>query len=213
MTEPYNQYDPPNLPSRTIHFWFRTRRITGVGFPPDRVHSHVVRLRIQPSRLDRFVIGFLSLFPTRVVHSYLERWLPEWFLPPAIVVKSEKPDWEDEFDDEVALYNRLSSLQGTVIPYYYGTTRLGGVRTHILSDIGGVSLPLKGASGIDDPTFRKMLLRALGAIALQGFVHDDLKLDNFHLVGDKIMVLDLEQVEFVESLDRRKFFCSLLSIA
>ncbi|KOS18220.1 hypothetical protein ESCO_002869 [Escovopsis weberi] len=202
-TEEYNQYDPPNLPSTEVNFWFRTRRIIGLGFPPDRVHSNVIRLRIAPSPLDHLVTQLLGLLPVSLQEP-LRRHLPEWFLPPLIVVKSQKPDWDDEFDDELDTYRRLRSLQGSVIPRHFGTARVAGLRAHILSDVGGFSLPLKGASGIEDSAFRDMLMRALGALAFQGFIHDDLKLDNFHLVGDRIVVLDLEQMEFVDSWETRK---------
>lgn len=42
--------------------------------------------------------------------------------------------------------------------------------------------------------FRRMLRQALDALAPFGILQDDSKLDNYHVVGDRIMTVDLERV-------------------
>lgn len=43
-----------------------------------------------------------------------------------------------------------------------------------------------------------MLHQALGALAAFSVSHDDTKLDNFHVVGDKIMAADFESAAVVK---------------
>lgn len=55
------------------------------------------------------------------VLSWLVRLLPEWFLPPTVILKErngEKP--AESYENELDTYHHLRSLQGTYIPRLYG---------------------------------------------------------------------------------------------
>lgn len=53
-----------------------------------------------------------------------------------------------------------------------------------------------------------MMRQALDAFLPFGILQDDSKLDNYHLVGDKIMVVDLERVS--DGLTDKQFISSLI---
>jgi RIO-like serine/threonine protein kinase len=150
-----------------------------------------------PSWLDSFFWP-LRFLPSPMRNLLQSRW-PEWFLPTKIVLKRQKAGWEDEFDNEKAIYQRLASVQGTVVPVCYGeascpATEETGPRALVLSDIGGIGLYEDAAGGLDTEHVEAMLLEALRALTNLGIAHDDSKLDNFRLVGDrdKIMVIDFD---------------------
>jgi len=67
------------------------------------------------------------------------RW-PEWFLPPTVIFKRPKPDWEEEYATEKQAYNLSKPLQGTVIPYFYGEAIYGESPALVFSAIAGVTL-------------------------------------------------------------------------
>lgn len=119
-------------------------------------------------------------------------------MPTKIVLKKNKDDWEEEFITEKATYEKLRCLQGHVIPINYGQIEYDGAPALILSDIGGACLAEPEGAVLDEQELRPLLSQALGALASLGISHDDIKLDNFHLVGQDhnsiIMVVDLERV-------------------
>ncbi|KAK0655312.1 hypothetical protein B0T16DRAFT_498962 [Cercophora newfieldiana] len=86
----------------------------------------------------------------------------------------------------------------------YGEAQHEGTRALVLSDIGGscVAEP-EGAAVLREQDVRPLFDQALRALASQGISHDDMKLDNFHLVnrsGNKIiMVVDLERINLLPS--------------
>ncbi|KAK3940853.1 hypothetical protein QBC46DRAFT_458639 [Diplogelasinospora grovesii] len=77
----------------------------------------------------------------------------------------QKEGWNEEFEIEKATYAKLR-------PFV------------LLLDIGGACLA----------TPEGALLEALTAFSQFRILQEDVKLDNFHLAGDKIMVVDLEKV-------------------
>lgn len=135
-----------------------------------------------------------------VTGSWLQSKFPEWFIPENIVLKSQKPDWEDEFNRELIAYHKLSNIQGIIIPQLYGMIDYRNTRTLVLSDIGGHCLATPQGAVLDKEDLRPLLRQAFTSFAELGAYHDDTKLDNFHLVTkegkDKIMVVDLESVCF-----------------
>ncbi|EGR44722.1 uncharacterized protein TRIREDRAFT_111937 [Trichoderma reesei QM6a] len=197
---------PWNEPVETFQFRFRSRHITAIGQAADNYHPNVRRLKIQPTLLDQVIKAILCLFP-KFAQAYLRRWFPEWYLPSAIVLKSQKPDWEEEFDNELANYRSLQSLQGTVIPRHFGVVQFDGVRSHLMADVGGVCIPYTTETAEEAYAYiRKRLHESLTALASRGFVQDDVKLDNFHVVGNRVVVVDLERVERGRSLDEMSKF-------
>ncbi|KAH7228441.1 uncharacterized protein BKA55DRAFT_583661 [Fusarium redolens] len=180
-------------------FRFGTRTITARGGPADHCHHNVLCLRIQQTFLDRVVQSLFGVL-SGAIGPWLQNKFPEWFLPERIVLKSQKPNWEEEFDKELEAYHKLQPLQGTVIPRFYGMIQFNDIRALILSDIGGDCLATPEGAVLDKQDLRPLLDQAFTSLADLGAYHDDIKLDNFHLVTDngkdKIMVLDLESVSF-----------------
>ena len=132
--------------------------------------------------------------------AWVQSRFPEWTLPRNIVLKVQKQDWASEFETEKATYDILRPLQGLVIPRYYGHIEYDGTPALILSDIGGKCVAEPEGAILREEELRPLLERALRALADYGVSHDDIKLDNFHLVEegneDKIMVVDFERVDF-----------------
>ncbi|KAG7286747.1 hypothetical protein NEMBOFW57_009061 [Staphylotrichum longicolle] len=140
-----------------------------------------MRLQIQPSLFDRLISWLLQ----------------QWFLPPQIVLKRQKINWDEEFDNEKHIYATLAPLQGKVIPICYGeaqcaATGTTGTRALVLSDVGGVCLSEDAAKGFDVAQLEAMLEEFFRALAELKVAHDDFKLDNYRLVGDKIIVIDFD---------------------
>jgi len=103
---------------------------------------------------------------------------------------------------ELVAYEKLKPLQGVVIPIFYGQAEYRGVRSIVLSDIGGACVATPEGAILPAEDMHRLFDQALGALAELGVTHDDVKLDNFHLVekgdGEKaIMVLDLERINHV----------------
>lgn len=96
------------------------------------------------------------------------------------------------------MYERLRPVQGLAIPIYFGEARCDDVPAILLSDIGGFPLCDPKVALTNEGDVVRMLYDAFGALAGLGIVHDDVKLDNYHLVGNKIMIVDLERAEVVD---------------
>ncbi|KAK0701107.1 hypothetical protein B0T21DRAFT_379317 [Apiosordaria backusii] len=129
-----------------------------------------------------------------MARAWFGSFFPEWNLPSRVVLKKEKKGWEEEFEMEKATYARLRPLQGTVIPKFLGELRCDNTRALLLSDIGGVCLATPEGALLEVADFRRMLYQALTAVSQFRILQEDIKLDNFHHIGDKIMVVDLERV-------------------
>ena len=143
-----------------------------------------------------------SLFSiaSRLTGSLLPNKFPEWFLPDEIVLKSEKDDWEEEFNNEIVAYNKLRPIQGDTIPRFYGCTNYNNRRAIVLSDVGGFCLnDVKGAV-LSKEDLKPLLYQSLRSLSAYGVEHDDIKLDNYMLVTDngtdKIVVIDFEKAEY-----------------
>lgn len=107
-------------------------------------------------------------------------------------MKTQKPGWEREFEEERVAYTRLESLQGVYVPRYIGIVRNGDRPAHILSDIGGNSLATPAGAVLEPEDFDRLISETLNALGSCLVLHGDLKMDNYHLVGNKIMAVDLE---------------------
>lgn len=132
------------------------------------------------------------------------------FLPPTVILKKQKPEWEEEFSIEKKAYDFLEPIQGTVIPYFYGEAIYDTSPTLVLSDIAGTTLfelaRDKFPKDKDNETFYDQvengLMDAFEALTSFGVKYTDQKLDNFLMVGDgRVMIVDLEMVEFNTTKD------------
>jgi hypothetical protein len=95
---------------------------------------------------------------------------------------------------ENATYAKPRPLQGVVIPRCFGEFKYEGKRALLLSDIGGACLATAEGGLLEIADIRRMLRQTLDALAPFGIMQDDSKLDNYHVVGDRIMAVDLERV-------------------
>jgi hypothetical protein len=68
------------------------------------------------------------------------------FLPPTVILKKQKPQWEDQFNTEKKAYDLLKPIQGIVIPKFYGEAMYDTSPALVLSAITGTTL-LKLARG------------------------------------------------------------------
>ncbi|KAK4155047.1 hypothetical protein C8A00DRAFT_32132 [Chaetomidium leptoderma] len=173
---PEREADEVTLEQR---FRLGTRTVTATGTVCHH-HRNVVHLRVLPSWLDG-LLWPLRLLPETLRSMLHSRW-PEWFLPAArIVLKRQKAGWDEEFDNERAVYQqRLGPAECPV-------TAATGPRALVLSDIGGIGLHWRALTNL-------------------GVTHDDSKLDNFRLVADRtrIMVIDFDS-SYVMTTDDPEF--------
>ena len=103
------------------------------------------------------------------------------------------------------MHSQLQALQGQTIPRCYGEARCDGTRALVLSEIDGVVPFNQESSAIDADEFQRRLEAAFGELAAFGLVHGDPKLDNFLIVKDRIMIVDLESLE-KDDPDNIEFF-------
>ncbi|GAB1313025.1 hypothetical protein MFIFM68171_03235 [Madurella fahalii] len=187
-------------PPRAINFRFGSRSITATGRPTDREHPNVLRLCLHHSNLQLVIQTLLRWLPSPL-RSWASSSFPEWFLPARIVLKKQKNGWDEEFDTEIATYEKPKYLQGLVIPICYGQVQYEGTLALVLPDIGGVCVAEPEGAVLREQDVRPLFDQTLSALASQGISHDDMKLDNFHLVdtsGNKIiMAVDLERINML----------------
>ncbi|KAK4149092.1 hypothetical protein C8A00DRAFT_19189, partial [Chaetomidium leptoderma] len=189
---------------RTSQFTLGRQTVSASGTYAGEIHDNVLRLHIHRTTFDGFLHGILSHLPLLVL-KLITPLFPRWTLPRTFILKKQKPDWDDEFENEKRMYTRLSAIQGSTIPVCFGETSLDGRRALVLSDVGRVTLCDKPALQRDRDDMGKMIDDAFWALAKFRVGYGDIKLDNFHLVrgpdGDRIMIVDLESVE---ELDPRR---------
>ncbi|KAM0436600.1 hypothetical protein ACHAPT_002308 [Fusarium lateritium] len=169
--------------------------ISQVGKRSDREHPNVLRLTITRSWFEQTVISILLALPY-ALQNLARVLVPGYFLPSRIVLKKMKPDWDDEFNNEVRMYERLRLAQGHLIPICYGVVWCAGKRAMILSEVDGV-LPFEQPlnSPLDASEFSRRLRQAFTELGTFGLMYGDPKLDNYLLVDDRIVIVDLESVE------------------
>lgn len=129
-------------------------------------------------------------------------------LPTTIVVKKMKEDWEDEFEQEIQIYDRLKDLQGIAIPVFFGRGTFNYYPVIILSEIIGRTLKDIAHSNLTicQKELRRQLEKPINLLYSCGAEYLDERLDNFFLCdAGGIMIVDLEQIEFpVDVGDRFK---------
>ena len=103
------------------------------------------------------------------------------------------------------MYKRLRTLQGKQIPVCYGEASCDDTRALVLEEVGGVSL-LHRSALIETPEKRinAMISDSYDPMVDQGVAYDDWKMDNFHLLNDRIIFLDLEHAYELDE-DQREY--------
>lgn len=167
---------------------------------------HVLRVQVCRSYAQT-VVRWLSRFMRSTVVHHLARWFPAPFLPDTVIIKGSMLNWGEEFDNVVRIYERLSSIQGSVIPVCYGIATIynnsgdTASRALVLSDVGEIQLAAVSYEERDPEQLRAMVRDALGSIYRLGILPCDANLVNCHMVGDRVMVVDHEPDQEIEDDD------------
>jgi hypothetical protein len=121
-----------------------------------------------------------------------------------LIIKQEKDGWATEFEAEKEAYQKLKNLQGDVIPCLLGECRFNGCPALILSDVSGLTLHQIALSDstLSDKDIRALLHTALQALYNHGAEYWDQRLDNFILSEGRVVIVDLEQIQFWEEPGR-----------
>ncbi|CAG8391123.1 unnamed protein product [Penicillium salamii] len=125
-------------------------------------------------------------------------------LPSTVIVKQQKERWSDEFEKKGACYEKLKDLQGDKIPLFFGQGYFDGIRALVFSKVvGTILLDLaRSEKPVDEIKMKEHLAVVFQVLAAREALYWDQKLDNFFYCDDgtldasKVMVIDLEQVEF-----------------
>lgn len=154
------------------------------------------------------IARWLAHWMPQPVLSWLVRLLPEWFLPPTVILKErngEKP--AESYENELDTYHHLRSLQGTYIPRLYGeaavytcalTRRRRPTPALLLEDIQGTSLRDLAAGALSDELVDKVR-HTYNKLTEQGVVHGDPRLHNFLYAPsrDGVVAVDFEFADLV----------------
>lgn len=71
--------------------------------PERKIWHHVLRLRVHHGILPSVMRWLRERLPTVLQHR-ITKWFPGAFLPNIVIVKTLKPDWDEEFDTEITIY-------------------------------------------------------------------------------------------------------------
>lgn len=156
------------------------------------LHPNVLTATLRPRFLYGILVAIVCRLPS-CLQALLRHFWPILFLPKRFILE-KKNGWDDEFDNEKAMYARLEAFQGVLIPICYGEVEFEGSRALVMSVIDGRKL-----SEVTDLTVervKELAESALLPLQHHGVVPDDMKLDNFILVrGDRLVLIDLEHVD------------------
>ncbi|CAI4217395.1 unnamed protein product [Parascedosporium putredinis] len=189
-----------HLPSTSpIEFPFGWSTVHADATFPDASRRNVLLITVRPSLLRLIVISVLPYLP-EIIRSVIGATFPGILLPTNVIVKKQKPGWEDEFEEEKARYRMLESLQGDIIPQLFGEIRVQGTRALLLSYVAGIRCDK--VSDLEVEHFQQLLEDAHLRLRPFGYVHDDPRLDNYILVdGQKIVIVDLEHLYEIEETE------------
>lgn len=177
-------------------FRFRGRILTAAATPVNNDRSNILlRLQLETSLLHSAVQTVLGYFPD-AMQAWFASVFPEWTLPSQLILKMQNMDWEEEFNAEKAVYAKLRPLQGTIIPKLLGELQYDNTRALLMSDIGGVCLAAPEGAMLELDEFRRLVRQTLVLLSRFGVSQDDYKLDKFHLIDDKVIVVDLEMMNY-----------------
>ncbi|KAM3511566.1 hypothetical protein MY11210_004784 [Beauveria gryllotalpidicola] len=182
-------------------FRFEGALVSAWGHNFDHIHHNVLSLGITRTAFQEHISNALNRLP-----QFLKRiarfLMPAYFLPARVVMKTLKPGWQEEFDNESAMYERLKPLQGQRIPEFLGHATHEGSPAIILSHIEGVpSHKQESGCRMAVEQFEKLVEEALWELTKYGVAYDDTKLDNFLISDGKVKIVDLETVFEVEPPD------------
>ncbi|KGQ06686.1 hypothetical protein BBAD15_g7984 [Beauveria bassiana D1-5] len=180
--------------ARVIQFTFAGSPLRARAERVDRVHANVLYITLIRSKFMECIAAGLSLLPGFLLRILQHQLPPQFYLPGRLVLKTRKPDWDDEFINEKVMYKRLKPLQGRIMPCFLGDAEFNNEPSIVLSRLEGLPLYKQGPTALPAEDFERQLEVILQAFTKFGVIYDDPKLDNFLVVKGKVMVVDLESV-------------------
>jgi predicted unusual protein kinase regulating ubiquinone biosynthesis (AarF/ABC1/UbiB family) len=134
-----------------------------------------------------------------------------------VILKSQKrpnqdldeADARELFETELKAYNQLRPLQGAAIPRCYGSCRYNGTDALLLERLEGVSLGSPEGATLKLEQLAELLDPCYRALHSFGVDHGDPHPGNFQLLDGKLVVLDLEQIEFDMPAEEQDLFLKL----
>ncbi len=156
------------------------------------------------SAFDKLMHSIVARLPLGL-HHWTCAHFPRWALPPSLIIKCEGRHTRTVFEQEARMYEIMKPIQGSVVPVLFGqasfqagamlpSTDAHGtpLRALLLSDVGGLPFSSPKLPRFTYEELAPRLEHALQAMHRLGLGHDDIRLDNYHLVGDRIVILDHE---------------------
>jgi tRNA A-37 threonylcarbamoyl transferase component Bud32 len=141
----------------------------------------------------------------QLVRSWLQRLLPEWFLPASVILKERNPEKADSYENEIDTYQHLQSLQGTHIPRLFGEVAVSHPHAQrryqmskrptpaiLLENVEGVPLHHLPTEELGNPRLLEELQGIYNLLTEKGVVHGDPRLHNFLRVDKRIVAIDFE---------------------
>ncbi|KAL1853636.1 hypothetical protein VTK73DRAFT_8916 [Phialemonium thermophilum] len=197
------------MPEEPCKFWLGWSPVCGFSHTivvkiDDFFHGwpNVYRVRVEHNGLFDSAVRCLARFLPGIFQSQIRRAFPGPFLPHSVIVKTKKPSWDEEFENEIALYGKLGPLQGCVVPSFYGRTRFQNEPAFVIEDVGGRHL---GAIEEVDDDLRDKLRSAVEALVSFGIEPVDTNnLANVLVAGGdsgddrRVFMIDFEQTANVE---------------
>ncbi|KAH6962409.1 hypothetical protein BKA56DRAFT_636733 [Ilyonectria sp. MPI-CAGE-AT-0026] len=178
---------------RLIQFHLGHSIVSATGKANDSKHLNVVHLSIIRMPFERMLIVLILWLPI-FLQTIIATVFPGLFPPDRVVLKKVKPGWLEEFENQKHIYERLQSLQGRVIPYFYGEAQFEGTRALILSEVVGIMSWEQNLLPLQADEFKELVEVAFQELNAFGLAYDDIKLDNMILVQDRVVLVDLESV-------------------
>ncbi|OAL56123.1 hypothetical protein IQ07DRAFT_189171 [Pyrenochaeta sp. DS3sAY3a] len=126
-------------------------------------------------------------------------------LPPKFIIKPQHPDCPDKaFANEGLVYHKLSSLQGQVVPEYYGvwSFQYAGttVKAHLMEKVEGKSLT-EYAPG-ECMQFQERIEKAYSDLSLCCVVHADAVFRHIFVTRQNTLrLIDFDQAEICENTE------------
>ncbi|KPM42285.1 hypothetical protein AK830_g4282 [Neonectria ditissima] len=194
---------------RRIEFRLGHSIVSATGKANDSKHLNVVHLSILRSPFERTLLALILRLPI-FLQTLIATIFPGLFLPHRVVLKKVKPGWLEEFENEKLMYERLQSLQGRVIPKFYGEAQFEGTRALILSEVVGIMPWEQRLPPLQADEFKELVEVAFQELNAFGLAYDDVKLDNMIIVQDRVVLVDLESVYEAERIADQHVVVALL---
>jgi len=184
-----------------IRFGLRTFNVSSERLCPIRP---VFRLDIRYTLLEKALrLLITSVLPQQVVQR-IQLWIPWLFLPPKVIIKQEKPQYEKYFEAEKQAYLSLSPYWGSLLPHYYGEADCVDQksRAHVISEAKGTQLTKIKKQNYDSAFL--MLKHTYEVISEYGIIHGRPFPEHAFIYENGAMLIDWDEAEVEENFGEAK---------